>query len=135
MRITLKTDQGVKDLTQDESTTISGKDPDYFTRDLYDAIEKGNFPSWTVYAQIIDPHEAEKYHTNIFDATKLIPEKDFPLLPFGKITLNRNPLNYFTEVEQAGFAPANIVPGWDITPDPSDYFINLASLLFLFVLI
>ncbi|KAL1979654.1 hypothetical protein VTN96DRAFT_5399 [Rasamsonia emersonii] len=118
VRLTLKTDQGVKDLTQDESVTITGKDPDYFTRDLYDAIAKGNYPSWTVYAQIIDPREAETYHTNIFDATRTISEDDYPLIPFGKITLNRNPVNYFAEVEQAAFAPANIVPGWDITPDP-----------------
>ncbi|KAL9110161.1 MAG: hypothetical protein Q9227_005221 [Pyrenula ochraceoflavens] len=118
VRIHLKTDQGVKNLTEGESTTISGKDPDYFTRDLYDAIEKGNFPSWTVYAQIIDPLEAERYHINIFDATRTISQKDFPLVPFGKIRLNRNPLNFFTEVEQSAFSPANIVPGWDLTPDP-----------------
>ncbi|KAJ9253151.1 hypothetical protein DTO195F2_7212 [Paecilomyces variotii] len=118
IRLTLKTDQGVKTLTQDEATTITGKDPDYNTRDLYSAIEKGNFPTWTVYAQIIDPAEAENYPVNIFDATMTIPTEDFPLIPFGKITLNRNPINYFTEVEQAAFAPANVVPGWDISLDP-----------------
>jgi catalase len=115
----MKTDQGLKDVSQDESVTISGKDPGYFTRDLYDAIEKDNYPSWTVYAQIIDPNDAETYPINIFDATRTIPEEDFPLLPFGKITWNGNPLNYFTEVEQAAFAAANIVLGWDITLDPS----------------
>ena len=116
VKIILKTDQGVHDLTQDESTTIDGKDPDYFTRDLYDAIEKKDYPSWTAYAQIIDPKDAHNYP--IFDATRMIPEKEVPLLPFGKITLTGNPVNYFAEVEQAAFAPANIVPGWDITPDP-----------------
>lgn len=118
MRLHLKTDQGVRNLTQDEATTISGKDPDYATKDLYEAIEKGNYPSWTVYAQVIDPVEAETYKTNIFDATRTISQKDYPLIPFGKITLNQNPINYFAEVEQSAFAPANIVPGWDITPDP-----------------
>jgi len=118
VKIHLKTDQGVRNLTQDEATTISGVDPDYTTKDLYEAIEKGNYPSWTVYAQIIDPQEAETYKTNIFDATKTVSQKDYPLIPFGKITLNQNPLNNFSEVEQSAFAPANIVPGWDITPDP-----------------
>ncbi|KAM3072339.1 catalase A [Clarireedia jacksonii] len=118
VKIHLKTNQGVQNLTQDESTTISGQDPDYFTKDLFDSISKGNYPSWTVYAQVIDPLEAENYKTNIFDATKTVSQKDYPLIPFGKITLNKNVQNFFTESEQSAFNPANIVPGWDITPDP-----------------
>ena len=118
VKIYLKTNQGVHDLKQDESVTISGKDPDYFQRDIYDSIQKGNYPSWTVYAQVIDPKDAQNYPINIFDATKVIPEKDFPMIPFGKITLNGNTRNFFAESEQSAFNPANIVPGWDITPDP-----------------
>lgn len=118
VKIHMKTDQGVHNLTEDESVKISGQDPDYATRDLYDAIEKGNYPSWTVYAQIIDPLEAETYKINIFDPTKTVSQKDYPLIPFGKITLNQNPINYFVEVEQAAFTPANIVPGWDLSFDP-----------------
>lgn len=115
----MKTDQGIRNLTQDESVKLSGEDPDYATRDLYTAIEKGNYPSWTVYAQVIDPLEAEVYKTNIFDPTKTVSQKDYPLIPFGKITLNQNPINYFSEVEQSAFAPANLVPGWDVSFDPS----------------
>jgi catalase len=85
---------------------------------LYEAIEKGNFPSWTVYAQVIPPLEAETYHTNIFDATRTVSQKDYPLIPFGKITLNQNVINYFSEVEQVAFNPTHIVPGWSISPDP-----------------
>lgn len=111
MKIHLKTNQGIKNFTEDESIKISGQDPDYATRDLRSAIDSGNYPSWTVYAQVIDPVEAEGYKTNIFDATKTVSQKDYPLIPFGKITLNQNPTNYFAEVEQAAFAPANLVPG------------------------
>jgi catalase len=108
----------VKNLTQQQATAISGQDPDYTTKDLYEEIEKGNFPSWTVYAQIIDPLEAEIYQTNIFDATRTVSQKDYPLIPFGKITLNQNVVNYFSEVEQSAFNPTHIVPGWSISPDP-----------------
>jgi hypothetical protein len=74
-----------------------------------------------VYAQIIDPQAAQNYTTNIFDATKTISEIDFPLIPFGKITLNENPVNFFAEVEQSAFNPAAVVPGWSFSPDPSEY--------------
>ncbi|KAI9644113.1 catalase A [Ciborinia camelliae] len=120
VKLHLKTNQGTRNQTLEEAVKTSGHDPDYSTRELYQTIERGNFPSWTVYAQIIDPLEAESYHINVFDATRLIPEEDYPLIPFGKITLNRNPVNFFMEVEQAAFSVANIVPGWDISPDPSE---------------
>jgi len=119
VRIVLKTDQGVRNLTQDQMTTLVGMDPDFSTRDLYSAIDKENYPSWTAYAQIINPEDAESSPVNIFDATRELPESDYPLIPFGKITLNRNPENYFTEVEQSAFQVANIVPGWDVSEDPS----------------
>jgi len=118
VKIHMKTDQGKKNLTQDETTTIGGKDTDYFTKDLFDAIKNKNFPSWTVYAQVIPPKEAETYKTNIFDATHTVSQKDFPLIPFGKITLNRNAENYFQEVEQVAFSPTHVVPGWSLSPDP-----------------
>ncbi|KAJ5863533.1 uncharacterized protein N7529_005449 [Penicillium soppii] len=118
VRIVLKTDQGVRNLTHDQMTTLVGMDADFSTRDLYAAIDKGDYPSWTVYAQIINPEDAESSPVNIFDATRELPESDFPLIPFGKITLNRNPKNYFTEVEQSAFQVANLVPGWDVSADP-----------------
>lgn len=127
MKLHLKTNQGIKNFTEDEAIKISGQDPDYATRDLKDAIDSKNYPSWTVYAQIIDPSKAEVYKTNIFDATKTVSQKDFPLIPFGKITLNQNPINYFAEVEQAAFAPANVVPGWDVSFDPSEALIRKSS--------
>lgn len=74
-----------------------------------------------MYAQIIDPQAAENYTTNIFDATKTISQTDFPLIPFGKITLNQNPVNFFSEVEQSAFSPTDIIPGWQVSPDPSKY--------------
>ena len=115
----LKTNQGVKNHTLAEAVALAGTDPDSSSRDLFDSIAAGDYPSWTVYAQIIDPQAAENYTTNIFDATKTISQIDFPLIPFGKITLNRNPINFFSEVEQAAFQPSAIVPGWQVSPDPS----------------
>jgi catalase len=117
----LKTNQGVKNLTLAEAVTLTGTDPDNSSRDLFESIANGDFPSWTVYAQIIDPKAAENYTTNIFDATKTISQTDFPLIPFGKITLNQNPVNFFSEVEQVAFSPSDIVPGWQISPDPSKH--------------
>ncbi|OJJ42260.1 hypothetical protein ASPZODRAFT_20653 [Penicilliopsis zonata CBS 506.65] len=118
VRIALKTDQGVRNLTQDQMTRLIGVDPDFATRDLYTAIDAGDFPSWTAYAQIIRPGDAVTSSVNIFDATRELPEKDYPLIPFGRITLNRNPANYFAEVEQSAFQVANLVPGWDVSSDP-----------------
>jgi catalase len=100
---------------------MTAQDPDFYTRDLFNAIDKGDFPSWDVKAQIITPDQAEKYPINIFDVTKTLPEIDFPLRSFGKITLNRNPDDFFTEVEQAAFSPTSIVPGWEPSPDPGKW--------------
>jgi catalase len=119
VKIHLKTNQGVKNLTLADAVTLTGTDPDSSSRDLFDSIANGDYPSWTVYAQIIDPQAAENYTTNIFDATKTISQTDYPLIPFGKITLNQNPINFFSEVEQAAFNPAAIIPGWQVSPDPS----------------
>ncbi|CAI7569878.1 unnamed protein product [Penicillium discolor] len=101
----------------EEAITMAGKDPDYLARRLYDDIKsEESKPTWKVMAQLIeDPDESD---VNIYDATKTLSETQFPFKEFGKITLTECPKNFFTQVEQAGFNPANVVPGWDISPDP-----------------
>ncbi|ODM15399.1 hypothetical protein SI65_09340 [Aspergillus cristatus] len=101
--------------TYDEATTMAGKDPDYLTRRLYDEIQRGQFPTWKVSAQILDP---AKTSVDVLDDTKVVPASDCPWIEFGQLKLNELPQNYFTQVKQAAFTPANIVPGWDISPDP-----------------
>ena len=123
VKIHLKTNQGVKNFTQDEANQKAGVDPDFQTRSLYEDIENQKYPTWDVFAQIIDPVKAENYHINIFDATKTFPFSEFPLRKFGKITLNRNVDNFFAEQEQSAFSPTNLVPGWALTPDPSKFFL------------
>ena len=119
----MKPKDGIKNFTRQEATKEAGQDPDFLGRSLFDAIEDGkktgNYPEWEVSAQIIPPGEAEQYPVNIFDPTKTISQKDYPLIPFGKIVLNETPTNYFQDVEQIAFCPSSIVPGWDITADPS----------------
>ncbi|ESZ93183.1 catA, catalase [Sclerotinia borealis F-4128] len=118
VKIHLKPNQGVKNFTQAEADLKAGVDPDFQTRSLYEDIENEIYPSWNVFAQIIDPVKAENYHINIFDATKTFPLSEFPLRKFGKITLNKNVDNFFAEQEQSAFSPTNLVPGWALTPDP-----------------
>ena len=112
-----KTDQGIQNLTRLEAEDIKGKDPDHATRDLHDAIKKGEFPSWTLQMQIMPAEDAEKYRFDAFDVTKVWPHGDYPPIDVGKMVLNRNPSNYFAEVEQAAFSPANFVPGIGASPD------------------
>jgi catalase len=112
-----KTDQGIKNLTREEATRISGEDPDHATRDLHEAIKRGDFPSWTLEMQIMTPEQAKDYRWDIFDITKVWPHGDFPPIKIGKLVLNRNPVNYFAEVEQAAFCPGNLVPGIAASPD------------------
>ncbi len=112
-----KTDQGVQNLTGLEAENMKGKDPDHATRDLNDAIKNGDFPSWTVQIQIMPVSEAENYRFDVFDVTKVWPHGDYPPMDIGKMVLNRNPSNYFAEVEQAAFSPANFVPGIGASPD------------------
>jgi catalase len=90
VKIHLKSDQGIKNLTEEEADRVAGIDPDHNIRDLFDAIERTEFPTWTAYLQIMDPKEAENYRWNIFDMTKVWPQAEYPLIPFGKMTLNRN---------------------------------------------
>lgn len=112
-----KTDQGIEFLTQQEADHLAGTDGDYHTRDLYEAIERGDYPGWTLYMQIMPFKEAETYHINPFDLTKVWPHADYPLVKVGKLLLNRNPTDYHTEIEQAAFEPNNMVPGTGISPD------------------
>lgn len=112
-----KTDQGIMNLTRQEADRISGADPDHATRDLYQAIERGDYPSWTLEMQIMTPEKAKDYRFDIFDITKVWPHADVPPIKVGRLVLDRNPSNYFAEVEQAAFCPGNLVPGIAASPD------------------
>ncbi len=112
-----KTDQAIKNLTREEAGKISGLDPDHATRDLYEAIKRGEYPSWTLEMQILTPEQAKDFRWDILDITKVWPHGEVPPLKIGKMVLNRNPLNYFAEVEQAAFSPGNLVPGIAASPD------------------
>jgi catalase len=113
----IKTDQGIKCLSADKANELASADPDYSIRDLYNNIDTGNFPSWTFYIQIMTFAEAEFFQWNPFDLTKVWPHAQFPLVPVGKVVLNRNPKNYFAEVEQSAFCPAHLIPGIEPSPD------------------
>jgi catalase len=112
-----KTKQGIKNFTREQAEEMRGKDPDYAQRDLFDALQQGDFPKWRVCVQIMPEMEAETYHINPFDLTKVWPHQDYPLVEVGALVLYRNPENYFAEVEQAAFDPKNIVPGMGYSPD------------------
>lgn len=113
----LKTKQGIKNLASADAQRIAGENPDYKTWDLFDAIEREEFPQWRFCVQIMPETDAENYHVNPFDLTKVWPHSDYPLIEVGTLELNRNPENYFAEVEQAAFTPANVVPGIGFSPD------------------
>ncbi|MFC9434870.1 catalase [Nocardia sp. NPDC057030] len=112
-----KTDQGIEFFTQDEGDQMASMDTDYHTRDLWEAIDGGNFPSWTLHMQIMPFDDAKTYRYNPFDLTKVWPHGDYPLIEVGKMTLNRNPADYHTEIEQAAFEPSSAVPGTGPSPD------------------
>ncbi len=112
-----KTVQGIKNFTREEADAMRGKDPDYAQRDLYNSIANGQFPKWRVCVQIMTEEEADKFEYNPFDLTKVWPHGRFPLQEIGIMELNRNPANYFSEVEQAAFEPANVVSGISYSPD------------------
>lgn len=112
-----KTDQGIKCLTTEEAAKIAGVNPDHHHLDLMRAIERGDPPSWTLKMQIMPAADAAGYRFNPFDLTKVWHYEDFPLITVGKMVLDRNPNNYFAEVEQAAFTPANFVPGIGPSPD------------------
>ncbi|MFU7591173.1 catalase KatA [Priestia aryabhattai] len=112
-----KTEQSVKNLSPDVAAKLAGENPDYHTEDLFNAIEKGDFPSWKLYVQIMPLEDADTYRFDPFDVTKVWSQKDYPLIEVGRMVLDRNPENYFAEVEQATFSPGTLVPGIDVSPD------------------
>lgn len=112
-----RTQQGIKNLTDAEAEALIGKDRESHQRDLYESIERGEFPCWTLFVQIMPEGDVTKLSYNPFDLSKVWPHKDYPLIEVGVMELNRNPENYFAEVEQAAFNPANVVPGISFSPD------------------
>jgi catalase len=112
-----KTQQGIRNLSDEEAEALVGKDRESHQRDLYESIEKGDFPRWTMCVQVMPEKDAAKLPYHPFDLTKVWFHKDYPLMEVGVLELNRNPENYFAEVEQAAFNPANVVPGIGFSPD------------------
>jgi catalase len=113
----LKTDQGIDFLTQADADELAGSDADLHRRDLYEAIEAGEAPSWTMYVQVMPFADAPDYRFNPFDLTKVWPHGDYPLVEVGRMTLDRNPEDFFVHIEQAAFEPSNLVPGIGPSPD------------------
>lgn len=111
------TQQGIENLSDEEAARLIGNDRETHQRDLLEAIDRGEFPKWKMYVQIMTEEQAKTYRFHPFDLTKVWSKKDFPLIPVGEFELNRNPENYFQDVEQAAFNPANIVPGIGFSPD------------------
>ncbi|MBK5260817.1 MAG: catalase [Thermoanaerobaculia bacterium] len=109
---------GIHSVVWDEATKISGKDPDFHRRDLWDAIAGGDFPEWELGVQIVPEKDEDKFDFDLLDPTKLIPEELVPVQRIGRLTLNRNPQNFFAETEQVAFHVGNIVPGIDFSDDP-----------------
>ncbi|MEC1373753.1 catalase KatA [Heyndrickxia oleronia] len=112
-----RTEQGVKNLDPELAAKLAGENPDYHTEDLFNAIDKGDFPEWKLYVQIMPFEDANSYRFDPFDVTKVWSQKDYPLIEVGRMVLNRNPENYFAEVEQATFSPGSMVPGVEASPD------------------
>jgi len=112
-----KTNQGIRCLTTEQAEQIGGRNPAYLHQELYDAIQRGEFPSWTLKVQIMPQRDAPGYRFNPFDVTKVWPYADYPLTEVGRLVLNRLPENYFAETEQAAFNPGDMVPGIGPSPD------------------
>lgn len=112
-----KTDQKIHNLSAKEAGEMQGKNPDYAIEDLYNSIANGDFPSWSCFLQVMTNEQSEKETTNPFDLTKVWPHDKYPLIPVGKMVLNRNPTNYFNDVEQSAYSPAHMVPGVEASPD------------------
>ena len=111
------TDQGVENMSNEEAEKLAGSDADIHRRDLFEAIKKGDYPSWTLHVQIMPFEDAKTYRFNPFDLTKTWSKNDYPRIEVGRFTLNQNPINHYAQIEQAAFSPANTVPGIDISPD------------------
>ncbi len=112
-----KTEQGIQNFTREQADIMKSQDPDHATRDLFAAIKREEYPSWRLEMQIMTPEQANDYRFDPFDITKVWPHSDFPPITVGRMVLNRNPENYFAEVEQSAFSPANFVPGIAASPD------------------
>ncbi|XP_045561643.1 catalase isoform X1 [Salmo salar] len=112
-----KTNQGIKNMKPEDAERLASTDPDYAIRDLYTSIANGEFPSWSFYIQIMTFDQAEKFQWNPFDLTKVWSHKEYPLILVGRLVLNRNPTNYFAEIEQLAFDPSNMPPGIEPSPD------------------
>lgn len=112
-----KTVQGIKNFTDDEAVKMKGDDPDYAQRDLFESIKSGDFPKWKLSVQLMTEEQAKSFRWNPFDLTKTWPQGEYPLIEVGMLELNRNPDNYFADVEQAAFAPAHVVDGISYSPD------------------
>jgi catalase len=112
-----RTQQGIENLSDAEAADAVGRDRETHQRDLFDAIERGEFPKWKMYVQVMPETEAEKVPYHPFDLTKVWPHADYPLIEVGEFELNRNPENFFADVEQSAFAPGNLVPGIGVSPD------------------
>lgn len=112
-----KTEQGVKNLDVKLAAQLAGENPDYHTEDLFNAIDTGDFPAWRLHVQIMPVEDADTYRFDPFDVTKVWSQKDYPLIEVGRMVLDRNPENYFAEVEQATFSPGSFVPGIEASPD------------------
>lgn len=117
VRYHFHTDQGVENMTNEEAAQMAGSDADFHRRDLFEAIERGEYPSWTLNMQIMPYDEAKEYRFNPFDLTKTWSHKDYPLVEVGKFTLTENPQNHYAQIEQAAFSPSNLVPGTGLSPD------------------
>ena len=111
------TEQGEQNMTNDEAAQLAAEDADVHRRDLFDAIKRGDHPSWTLSVQIMPYEDAKAYRFNPFDLTKTWSHKDYPLHRVGRFTLNENPVNHYAQIEQAAFSPANTVPGTGVSPD------------------
>jgi len=112
-----KTEQGIQNLDPALAAQLAGDNPDYHTEDLFNAIEAGDYPAWRLCVQIMPLEDADTYRFDPFDVTKVWSQKDYPLIEVGRMVLDRNPENYFAEVEQATFSPGTLVPGIDVSPD------------------
>ncbi|TFK65982.1 catalase [Pluteus cervinus] len=117
-QVHLRADGGFKTLDNATATRLAGENSEYGIQTLFEAIESGKYPSWTVYIQTMTPEQAEKFRYNILDLTKVWPHADYPLRPIGKLVLNENPSNYFAEIEQAAFSPSHLVPYIEPSADP-----------------
>lgn len=113
----LKTDQGVANLVPADAEKLASTDPNYSTRDLYNAIQTGDYPSWTLYVQVMDYQQAKDAPFDPFDLTKVWPHNEYPLQEVGRMVLNRNPTDYFAQVEQLAFSPSHMIPGIEPSPD------------------